>query len=176
MSDQYVGEIRLFAFGRVPTGWLACNGQQVSISSYTALYTLIGTTFGGDGVNTFNLPDLRGRVPLAAGTGPSQPTYVIGQVAGEEMHTLRDQEMPSHSHALISTTNAGTTAMPGTTVHIAKSPIGRNIYNAPANAAPYDIMAPCVTPAGNNVAHDNSMPSIACNFCIAFDGIYPTPS
>ena len=176
MSEQYVGEIRLFAFGRVPTGWLACNGQPLSIAAYQALYTLIGTTYGGDGVNTFNLPDLQGRVPLAAGTGPSQPTYVLGQLSGEEMHTLRDTEMPSHSHALISTPNPGTTTTPGTSVHVAKASSGKNLYNAAANAAPYVAMAPCVTLAGNNLPHDNSMPSMACNFCIAWTGIYPTPS
>lgn len=175
MSDQYLGEIRLFAFGRVPTGWAACNGQPLSIAANAALYSLIGTIYGGDGVSTFNLPDLRGRVPISSGTGPGQPTYTIGEVGGEETHTLRNQEMPVHSHSLISTTNAGTTGAPGTTVHIAKSSSGRNIYNAPANAAPYDVMAPSVGQAGNNLPHENSMPSIACNFCIALEGTYPTP-
>jgi microcystin-dependent protein len=174
MSEQYVGEIRLFSFGRVPTGWQACNGQQLSISQYQPLYTLIGTTYGGDGISNFNVPDLRGRVPLAAGSGSGQPTYVLGQAGGEETHTLRDQEMPSHSHALVSTTNAGTTVTPGTTVHAATASTGKKIYNAAANAAPYDIMAPCLTPAGNNLLHDNCMPSVACNFCIATDGIYPS--
>jgi len=176
MSEPYIGEIRLFAFGRVPIGWLACNGQSLAIAAYATLFNLIGTTYGGDGVSTFNLPDLRGRVPLAAGTGPSQPTYVLGQISGEEMHTLRDAEMPSHSHSLVSTTNPGTTTTPGTTVHVAAASTGKKIYNAAANAAPYVTMAPCVTLAGNNLPHDNSMPSMACNFCIATDGIYPTQS
>jgi microcystin-dependent protein len=174
MSEQFIGEIRLFAFGRVPTNWLACNGQQLPISQFTVLFTLIGTTYGGDGVTTFNLPNLQGRVPIAAGVGPGQPPYVLGQAAGEETHTLNNNELPSHSHALVSTTNAGTTTTPGPSVHIAAASSGKNIYTSPANAAPYLTMAPCVTPAGNGLPHDNSMPSVCCNFCIAYEGIFPT--
>jgi microcystin-dependent protein len=175
MSDQYIGEIRLFAFGRVPTDWLACNGQPVAIAQYQALYTLIGTTYGGDGSSTFNLPDLRGRIPIGIGTGPGLPTYGLGQAGGEETHTLLDSEMPSHSHGLVSTTNPGTVTTPGTSVHVAKPSSGKAIYNTPQNAGPYLVMAQCVLPAGNSQPHDNSMPSTACNFCIAWAGIYPTP-
>jgi microcystin-dependent protein len=175
MSDPFIGEIRLLSFGRVPTGWLGCNGQLVSISQFQALFAAIGTTYGGDGSSTFGLPDLRGRVPIAAGTGPGQPPYVLGQAAGQETHTLINNELPPHSHALVSTTNAGTTATPGTSVHIAAASTGKNIYTSPANAPPYDVMAPCVLAAGNNLPHDNSMPSLCCNFCIAFEGIFPTP-
>jgi microcystin-dependent protein len=174
MSDQFLGEIRLFAFGRAPTGWMVCNGQALSISSNTALFNLIGAVYGGDGVNTFNLPDLRGRVPISTGSGPSLPAYTLGQAAGEEAHTLLDAEMPSHSHGLVSTTNPGTTTTPGTGVHVAASSSGKNIYNTPANAAPYDAMAPCVISAGTNLPHDNCMPSVCCNFCIATEGVFPT--
>jgi microcystin-dependent protein len=174
MSDWYIGEIRLFSFARIPTGWAACDGSSVSISSNPALYQLIGTTYGGDGLNTFNLPDLRGRVPIAQGTGNGQPTYVLGQSSGEENHTLVNSELPSHSHALVSTTNAGTTATPATNVHLATSSDGKNLYNSQANAAPYDVMASSIGPAGGSVGHPNTMPTIAANFCIATTGIFPS--
>jgi microcystin-dependent protein len=93
MADPFIGEIRLFGFPRVPDGWLACSGQSVSIGQYEALYTLIGTTYGGDGVQTFQLPDLRGRVPIGQGG-----TFVVGQNAGEEQHSLSNMEIPAHSH------------------------------------------------------------------------------
>ena len=96
MADPFIGEIRLFGFPRVPTGWFACNGQSVSISQYQVLYAVIGTTYGGDGVNTFNLPDLRGRVAIGQGQGTGFPSYLLGQVGGEEQHTLIEAEMPAH--------------------------------------------------------------------------------
>lgn len=175
MSDQYLGEIRLFAFPRVPTGsgWMACNGQSLPISQYQALYAVIGTTYGGDGVQTFNLPDLQGRVAIGQGQGPALPNYIIGQSAGEESHTLLTGEMPSHSHALISSTAPGATAVPGPTVHLATASAG-NFYAPAANAPPYEIMAPCVMPNGSSVAHGNMMPTLVGNYCIAFEGIYPS--
>lgn len=176
MSEQYVGEIRLFAFPRVPTGsgWVACNGQSLSIQSYNALYALIGTTYGGDGVSTFNVPDLRGRVPIDQGTGTGLPTFVLGQPGGEENHTILDSEMPSHSHSLVSTTNAATTATPGTGVHLATASIG-NLYAPPVGAAPYAIMAQqAIVPTGGSVPHPNIMPTLVGNFCIAVVGIYPS--
>ena len=114
MSDPFLGEIRLFAFPRVPDGWLACDGSAQSIATYDALYAILGTIFGGDGVQTFNLPDLRGRVPLGQGTPPGGASYVLGQVAGEDEHLLITPEMPTHSHALLSSTTVADAAKPGT--------------------------------------------------------------
>src|SRR5947208_1486713 len=127
MTDCFVGEVRLFAFGRVPVDWVACDGQLLSIAQYQALNTLIGTTYGGDGVSTFGVPDLRGRVPIAAGTSNQGNTYGLGQVSGEENHTLIVQEMASHSHPLTSTTNAGTTAAPAQNVHLATSNVATKL-------------------------------------------------
>lgn len=174
MSDPYVGEIRLFSFSRVPSGWMACSGQLVSIASNQALYTIIGTTYGGDGVQTFMLPDLRGRVPIGQGNGPGLPTYGLGQASGEENHTLTEPEMPSHSHALTSSTATATAATPAADLHLATAS-ANNLYAPPATATPYSVMAACVGAAGNSFAHNNMMPTVVANYCICMVGVYPTP-
>ncbi|WBL82432.1 tail fiber protein [Bradyrhizobium xenonodulans] len=173
MADPFIGEIRLFGFSRIPINWLACAGQSLPISQYEALYTVIGTTYGGDGVQTFNLPDLRGRVPIGQGAGPGLPIYAIGQIAGEEEHTLIEAEMPVHSHSLMSSTATADTATPGSSVHLATSSSG-NLYAPIANAAPYVTMAPCVVPAGRSIGHNNMMPTVVANYCICIDGIFPS--
>ena len=173
MSDPYVGEIRLFAFQRAPTGWLACNGQTLPIAGYDALYAIIGTTYGGDGQTNFNLPNLQGRVALGQGQGQGLPSYVLGQAAGEESHTLVDAEMPAHSHALNSSTATADTSEPGQTLHLATSS-AESLYAAPSNIPSYDLMAPCVAIAGGSVPHDNMMPTLVCNYCICVNGIFPS--
>jgi microcystin-dependent protein len=173
MADPFIGEIRLFGFPRIPDGWLACAGQSLPISQFDTLYAVIGTTYGGDGVQTFNLPDLRGRVPIGQGQGQSLPNYTLGQIAGEETHTLIEAEMPIHSHALLSSTTVATIAKPDETVHLGTASTG-NLYAPVANAAPYEVMAPCVGPTGRGVGHDNMMPSVVCNYCICFAGVFPS--
>jgi microcystin-dependent protein len=173
MSDPFIGEIRLFGFPRIPNGWLACAGQSLPISQYDTLYAVIGTTYGGDGVQTFNAPDLRGRAPIGQGAGPSLPTYTLGQIAGEELHTLIEAEMPTHSHALMSSTTTATTPTPGTTVHLGTASAG-NLYAPVANAAPYETMAACVSSAGGSIGHPNMMPTVVGNYCICFAGIFPS--
>ena len=174
--EPFVGEIRLFAFPRVPSGWLACAGQLVSISDYDVLYSLIGTTYGGNGSSNFQLPDLRGRVPISAGAGPGLPNYTLGEPGGQETHVLLMSEIPNHSHSLISTSNAATVAAPGTRVHLATAnPTTKHVYAPAANAGPYEVMAPqSVQQAGNNLPHNNIMPTLVMNFCIAFAGVYPS--
>jgi microcystin-dependent protein len=174
MSDPFIGEIRLFGFPRVPDGWLACNGQSLPISQYNTLYAIIGTIYGGDGVQTFNVPDLRGRVPIGQGQGPGLPYYGLGQNAGEDGHVLIENEMPTHSHALMSSTVTAATPTPGVTVHLATASAG-NLYAPAADAAPYETMAACVAFAGNNLPHNNIMPTVVGNYCISFIGIFPTP-
>lgn len=173
MANPFIGELRLFGFPRVPDGWLACSGQSLPIAQYDTLYAVIGTTYGGDGVQAFNLPDLRGRVAIGQGTGQSLPTYNLGQSGGEEDHTLIAAEMPVHSHALMSSTTTATTATPAQNVHLGTAS-GGNLYAPFANAAPYVAMAPCVTAAGASVGHDNMMPTLVCNYCICFAGIFPS--
>lgn len=165
MADPYIGEIRLFGFSRVPDGWLACSGQVLSIAQYETLYMLIGTTYGGDSVQKFQLPDLRGRVPIGQGSA-----YVVGQSAGEESHTLTDMEMPAHGHALMSSSETATAVTPANTLHLATASSG-NLYAPAANAAPYAVMASSITPAGSSLAHDNMMPTVVGNYCICFAGV-----
>ena len=175
MSDPFVGEIRLFGFPRVPNGWLACNGASLPISQYDVLFTLIGTTYGGDGVTTFCPPDLRGRVPISQGTGGGLTPRTLGEISGEESHTLLFPEMPSHGHALLSTRNAGTTPTPGPAVHLAAASLSASKLYAPqANVPSYDVMAASVTPTGNNQSHDNMMPTLTGNYCICFAGVFPS--
>jgi len=176
MSDQFVGEIRLFGFPRIPTGsgWMACDGSLVSISQFQALFAVIGTTYGGNGTSNFALPDLRGRVPLGQGQGTGMPNYVIGQISGEENHTLINNELPSHSHALVSSTTTANNATPANNLHLATISAG-NLYAPAANAAPYTVMAPCVVQAGQSLPHNNMMQTLVANYCIAFEGIFPTP-
>jgi microcystin-dependent protein len=174
MSDPFVGEIRLFAFSKVPNDWLACNGQSVSISTYQLLYSVIGVTYGGDNVTSFNTPSLAGRVAIGQGQAPSQPTYTIGQPGGQESHTLSEAEMPTHSHALMSSSATADAATPGATLHLATAS-ANNLY-APGgtNMPTFDLMAPCVTTAGNSLPHDNMMPTQVGNYCICAFGIYPS--
>lgn len=173
MSDPFVGEIRLFGFTRVPNGWLACNGQPLSISQFQTLYAIIGTTYGGDGQQTFMVPDLRGRVAIGFGQGGGLPAYTIGQAGGEEGHTLTELEMPTHSHALTSSTVVATAAAPAQALHIGTASTG-TFYAPVANAAPYTTMAPCIGPAGRSQPHQNIMPSLVCNYCICNQGIFPS--
>ncbi|MGJ5204924.1 phage tail protein [Bradyrhizobium sp. HKCCYLR20261] len=175
MSDPFLGEVRLFAFPRIPDGWLACDGQSLSISTYDALYAVIGTTYGGDGVQTFNLPDLRGRVPIGQGQAPGGPFYVLGEMAGEDEHMLIATEMPAHNHALLSSTVVASTAEPGPTVHLATAS-GGTLYAPVADAAPYAVMSSTsLGLAGQNQPHNNIMPTVVGNYCICINGIFPSP-
>ena len=173
MSDPFIGEIRLLGFPRIPQGWLACDGSSQSIANYQALYALIGTTYGGNGQTTFNLPDLRGRVPIGQGQGPGMPMYTIGQPGGEDMHTLNSNEIPSHSHGLTSSTTTANNATPGTGVHLGTASTG-NLYASPANIPSWDVMAPCVSNAGQSQPHNNIMPTVVANYVICVEGIYPS--
>ena len=116
MSTPYIGEIRMFGFGRTPIGWQACDGSLLPISQYDALFALIGTTYGGDGQNTFAVPDLQGRLPIHQGQGQGLSNYVIGQRAGTESVTVLPTQMPAHSHVMVATTGASTAITPGPTL------------------------------------------------------------
>src|SRR3954454_11241549 len=116
MAQPYVGEIRMFGGNFAPNGWMFCEGQTLPISENDVLFQLIGTTYGGDGEETFNLPNLASRVPIHMGTGPSGTTYQIGEMAGTEQETLTVQQIPSHTHALVASSGAATTQNPGNQV------------------------------------------------------------
>jgi microcystin-dependent protein len=170
MSDPYVGEIRMFAGSFAPAGWMFCQGQTLAISEYDVLFTLIGTTYGGDGQETFNLPDLQGRVPVHQGTGPGLSSRVIGERGGAEAVTLSVQQIPVHTHQPMAAVAAATTGSPAGAVWAATA--GPAFATGQALTAP--MAADVVQPAGGNQPHENRSPALAVSFIISLYGIFPS--
>jgi microcystin-dependent protein len=176
MSTPYVGEIRLFGFSRMPNGWQTCDGSLLSIAEYEVLFTLIGTTYGGDGQSTFAVPDLRGAVPLHWGNGPGLSSYVPGQRGGSEGVTLTTQQMPSHNHGLLATTAADTATAIGTNTLLGAI-AGDTIYVTDTTGASGFATSPASTsPSGGNRPHDNLMPTLTVQYCISLFGVFPSQS
>lgn len=173
MADQFVAEIRIFPFNFAPKGWAMCDGQLLPISQNTALFSLLGTMYGGDGKSTFALPDLQGMSPLHAGQGPGLSLYDIGQTGGSQTVTLLISEMPSHTHTVAGKTGAGNTADPSNMVWA--NPAGRPVPNSFVNGnSGLVAMSPsALSVAGGSQPHNNMMPYLGLNFCIALQGIYP---
>ena len=170
MAQPYVGEIRMFGGNFPPNGWAFCNGATMSISENETLFQLIGTTYGGDGQSTFNLPDLQGRVPIHQGTGPDGQTYIVGEKAGVETVTLTIQQIPNHNHAFIGTGNPGTTTNPPTNIVAQNS--GNTIYiedQAFVPLAPQSLL-----PEGGSQPHENIQPFLCVAFIISLFGIFPS--
>ena len=170
MSDPYVGEIRMFGGNFAPNGWLLCQGQLVPISDYDTLFNLIGTTYGGDGENTFALPNLASRIPVHMGNAPFG-TYVLGQAGGAEDVTLLTQQLPVHTHSALASSTSGSQPGPA------------NGYWANWGSPQYSTSAPntqlnpqALAPAGGSQPHDNMSPYLAINFIISMFGIYPSPA
>lgn len=170
MSDPFIGEIRIFAGTFAPVGWSYCDGSVLPISEYDALFTLIGTTYGGDGQQTFALPDLRGRLPLHQGTGPGLTPRQIGAAFGEEQVTLTSQTLASHTHAVGATASPGTSPTPGAGVFAGVS-TGAAYAAAAGSVA---MNGQVVSTVGGGSAHDNLMPSLVINYIIALEGIWPS--
>lgn len=170
MSQPYVGEIRMFGGNFPPNGWAFCNGQTVAISQNDTLFNLIGTTYGGDGQQTFGLPDLQGRLPIHQGSGPGLSTYVIGQKAGVETVTLTTQQIPSHTHPMAASTALAPS--PDPTNNIPAQPVALNLYFS--DIAGSALAAQAVLPAGGSQPHDNMMPYACISFIISLYGIYPS--
>jgi microcystin-dependent protein len=169
MSDQYMGEIRMFAGGYAPQGWELCNGQLLPITDNEALFTLIGTTYGGDGMTTFGVPDMRGRVPISVGNGAGS-NYMLGQKSGAESVTLLTSQMPAHGHLPAAQSAPGNQPLPTNNVWAAKQ-----VFEKPAADTPLVAMsAAAVISAGGNQSHDNLMPFMALTFIIATQGIFPS--
>lgn len=169
MGTPYVGEIRLFAGNFAPAGWELCSGQLLSISENEVLFILIGTTYGGDGQSTFALPDLRGRVPLHQGTGPGLSTRVIGEQGGVEEVTLTVQQIPSHSHTLIASSDPATSESPAGA--LTGQPTA-SIYGA---SSPLVGMSPqAVSAVGGSQPHLNMQSVLGLNFIISLFGIFPS--
>ena len=175
MSDQFLGEIRVFGFNFPPSGWAQCNGQLLPISQSTALFSLLGTTYGGDGSTTFGLPDMQGSVAMQHGQGPGLSLYELGEGGGSDSVTLLASEIPSHTHAVRGQTSGGTVQGPSPARSLARSS-GGTIYtsNTSTNLAP---MAPqSLSVAGSSLPHDNIAPVLVMQFCIALQGIFPPRS
>jgi microcystin-dependent protein len=171
MAQPYVGEIRMFAGNFAPNGWMFCEGQTLPISENEVLFQLIGTTYGGDGEETFNLPNLASRVPIHMGAGPDGTTYQLGEMAGTEQETLTVQQIPNHSHALTCSTS---------TTNLESSPSGNVLaQSTSANMyiqdSPDGSLAPgAVQPAGGSQPHENTQPFLCINFIISLFGIFPS--
>lgn len=169
----YVGEIRLFAGNFGPAGWLLCQGQNLPIAENEVLFQLIGTTFGGDGESTFNIPDLQGRVPVHMGQGPGlSQNYVPGQSYGVESVTIDKQATPNHTHEFYAGTSLGTSANPEGNILHQGSDIRLYVREAPDAGLPVQM----VMPVGGNQPHDNMPPVIAINYIISLYGVFPSPT
>jgi len=168
LSDPYVGEIRIFAGKNPPRGWLFCNGQLLNVTEYVNLYSVIGTTYGGDGQTTFALPDARGRIPLHQGTGRRGSSYRVGQAGGEEKVVLSTYHLPVHSHEVHASSGTGTTNDPAGGVWAASTIAQYSTGN------PRDALVPgAVGVAGGIKPHDNMMPYLPLSFIIAIEGDMP---
>lgn len=177
--DEYIGIIKIFAGNFAPRGWALCNGQLLSISQYTALFSILGTTYGGDGRTTFALPDLRGRVAVGEGTGPGLPPVNLGDLAGEPTHTLIQNEIPAHTHgALVSSADAAqSAATAGAAIATPGSSSGRSFtptlgFNT---STPNTVLNPAtISPTGGSQPHNNMQPYLGVNYIICLDGVFPS--
>jgi microcystin-dependent protein len=166
MADPFLGEIKIFGGTFAPYGYAFCNGQIMSISQNDALFALIGTTYGGDGMTTFALPNLQGRVPIHQGQGSGLSNYTLGEVGGSESVTLNTNQIPSHSHPTAGDANPGTSTDPS-----------NHYWAASTDLRPYTDQIPnasMLSLAGGNQSHANMLPFLAVNFIIALEGIFPS--
>ena len=166
----YVGEIRMFAGNFAPNGWMFCEGQTLPISENEVLFQLIGTTYGGDGEETFNLPNLASRVPVHMGTGPDGTTYQIGEMAGTEQETLTTQQIPSHSHPFTCSTDNSTGGNPANQVLGQSASVQVYLEDSPNQS-----LAPTAAgPTGGSQPHENTQPFLCINFIISLFGVFPS--
>lgn len=172
MADPFVAEIRIFPFNFAPKGWAFCNGQLLPISQNTALFSLLGTTYGGNGQSNFALPNLQGSTPMHPGQGPGLSLHDLGEASGTETVTLLATEMPAHNHSM--------NGRPTAAVQPQTSPVGfaasrsNSRPYSPANAQSNGQMnATAALPTGGSLPHNNMMPSLTLNFCIALQGVFP---
>lgn len=173
--EAYLGQIILFAGDYAPEGWVVCNGQLLSVNQYQALFSLIGTTYGGDGHNTFGIPDLRSRVPVGQGAGPNLTPRTIGQTGGAETVTLTATQMPAHNHTFYASGNTATTTVPTNNV-LASMPTNNVFYfDEPAGSTltPTAYAGASLSQVGGNQAHENRMPFTAINYLMCVEGLYP---
>jgi microcystin-dependent protein len=171
MSSPFVAEIRIFGFNFAPTGWALCNGQILPISQNTALFSLLGTTYGGDGKSNFALPNLQGSAPLDAGQGPGLSLRDLGESGGEQNVTLIQSELPVHTHTAQGIASAGGQG-PAANAWSDANQRGINTYT-PSSGQNVALSPQALAPAGSDFPHNNMMPYLVLNFCIALQGIFP---
>jgi microcystin-dependent protein len=176
MADPFVAEIRIFPFNFAPRGWAFCDGQLLPLSQNTALFSLIGTFYGGDGKSNFALPNMQGSVPIHTGAnqpGPGLSSYALGETGGSETVSLLESEMPSHAHTARASNQQGDVQQPTATTSLAR-PNGATPYVPGTPAPPLVMMAPeSLTPVGGDQPHNNMQPYLTLNYCIALQGIFP---
>jgi microcystin-dependent protein len=167
--DPFVAEIRIYPFNFPPKGWAFCDGQLLPISQNTALFSLLGTTYGGDGKSTFALPNMQGNAPMHPGQGPGLSLHDLGETGGSETVSLLESEIPAHSHTLRASLDDADLRIPTPARSLAKS--NSNVYvTGNPNTA---LAAQALTPAGGDQPHNNMMPYLTLNFCIALQGVFP---
>lgn len=171
MSNPFVAEIRMFPFNFAPRGWALCNGQLLPISQNTALFSLLGTTYGGNGQSNFALPNLQGSVPMHPGQGPGLSLHDLGETGGSDSVILLEAEMPSHTHALMASNQPGED--PQAAGEAFARSLGASLYQA-SNAGIAPMSPNAIAPAGGNQPHNNLQPYLTLNFCIAMQGVYPS--
>jgi microcystin-dependent protein len=170
MSEPFIGEIQMFAGNFAPRSWALCDGQLLAISQNDALFSLLGTTYGGDGRTTFGLPDLRGRIPIHMGTGPGLSPRSLGSKAGTENETITSNQLPAHGHPVKASSSVADASAPGNRV-VAES----SLFDLYQSAAPSAVMSSStVGSSGSNQSHGNVMPFQCVNFIIALVGVYPS--
>ena len=170
MSEPFVGEIRMFAGNFAPRGWAFCDGQLLAVSQNDALFSLFGTIYGGDGRTTFGLPELRGRIPIHAGSGPGLSPRNLGAKSGTEKEALTTAQLPSHSHAMRANTGLANQTSPAGHVLAQSSTLNQYFETAPS----VDLGASTVVAIGGSQSHDNIQPFLCIHFIVALSGIYPS--
>ncbi len=174
MADPFVAEIRIFGFNFAPRGWAFCQGQLLPLSQNTALFSLLGTTYGGNGQSNFALPDLQGNAPMHPGQGPGLSLHDLGETGGSETVTLLQSEMPSHNHTMRASSDDGDQLQPTPARSFARS-IDGSAYIA-SNAGLVQLSPQVLAPTGGDQPHNNMMPYLTLNFCIALQGVFPPRS
>ena len=172
MADPFVAEIRIFPFNFAPRGWAFCNGQLMPLSQNTALFSLLGTTYGGNGQSNFALPNLQGSAAMHPGQGPGLSLRDLGEIGGSQFVTLLESEMPSHTHG-VSGQNSNSNLNDPTNAILARPFGGGNLYKTPTGAPITQMAFQSLAPAGGSLPHNNMMPYLTLNFCIALQGVFP---
>ena len=177
MSEPFIGQIMMFAGNFAPRDWAFCDGQLLSIAQNTALFSILGTTYGGNGQTTFALPDLRGRVPIQQGQGPGLSPYILGQASGVENVTLLISNIPAHTHSLGASSGQGDSPSPeGAVPAVTVDPNSQQPLNSYASTPNTSMAATSVGLAGGSQPHTNIQPYLSINFIIALEGIFPSRS